>query len=162
MRSSWRWFFALFVAGALGAPATIISQTPDEQTPAEEEACTKYEGEGARYGLCVAYCEAQDCEGTKLDPQSCANIEQNFIDWPKKKGYTAGKKPQPIDCKVTACTPEDRLLCGGVEQDCIVNLETKECESICTSRFEGTNDRGEPLCTKAPACKRCVADTPKP
>jgi len=59
---------ALCLVGIAGA------QTPDAQTPAEEEACDKYKDEGARYGLCVAYCEAQDCEsrqarnGTELRP----------------------------------------------------------------------------------------------
>jgi hypothetical protein len=160
MKTAWRWLAIMFVAGALAIPGMNIGQTPDGETPAEEESCTKYEGEGARFGLCVAYCEAQDCEGMKLDPISCRNIEQNFIDWSVKKGYVKGKKPQPIDCSVTACSADDVRYCRGVEQDCI-DPETGDCESVCTSEFAGFDGKGNPLCTAIPPCKKCVGDNPK-
>lgn len=158
MRIAWRWLAVLFVGGLVALPVTI-GQTPDEETPAEEEACKKYEGEGARYGLCIAYCEAQDCEGLKLDPISCRNIEQNFIDWSKKKDYAVGPKDQPIDCRIVICSKEDQAFCGGREIDCLDN--TGDCEPVCSSEFLGRDDRGNPICTKIEACKKCVADTPK-
>lgn len=159
MKTAWRWLAVLFVGALVAFPVTV-GQTPDEETPSEEEACDKYEGEGARYGLCIAYCEAQDCEGLKLDPISCRNIEQNFIDWSKKKGYAVGRKDQPIDCSVVICSKEDIVFCGGREQDCL-DPETGDCERICTSEFVGRDDRGTPICTKPTACKKCVGDTPK-
>lgn len=36
------------------------AQTPDGQTPAEETVCNELRG--VLYGLCVAYCEAMDCD----------------------------------------------------------------------------------------------------
>ena len=43
-----------------------FAQTPDEQTPAQEDVCS---GEvGAAYGLCTVYCGAMDCDSA--DPQA--------------------------------------------------------------------------------------------
>ena len=46
----------MMALGVLLATVPVAAQTPDGETPAEEQACDKYQGEGARYGLCVAYC----------------------------------------------------------------------------------------------------------
>jgi len=141
---------------ALGTPAS--AQTPDSFTPAVEEACTKYEGEGARHGLCIAYCEAQDCEATKDSNPSCSSIVESFISYSVKKGYVKGPKEKPtISCKVTACTPEDAQLCGGRERDCDITGDGV-CEQICSATFEGFSQKNEPLCSVAPACKKCVGE----
>jgi hypothetical protein len=162
MKSSrWKWLVVVFAAAALMIPAMLISQTPDGETPAEEEACDKYEGEGARQGLCIAYCEAQDCEGLKLDPESCVRIQQNFINYSIKKGYTPGKKPVPIDCRTTACSQEDIKFCRAREQDCQDPL-TGDCVPRCSSTFLGFDDRGNPVCSLESKCKTCVGDQPKP
>jgi hypothetical protein len=53
--------------------------TPDEQPPAEERICDPNAAlRGAAYGLCVAYCEANDCE-TQPDKHACLVILANFI-----------------------------------------------------------------------------------
>ena len=53
--------------------------TPDEQPPAEESVCDPNAAlRGAAYGLCVAYCEANDCE-TQPDKTACLRILANFI-----------------------------------------------------------------------------------
>jgi hypothetical protein len=143
---------------------TSVAQTPDGETPAEEEACDKYVGEGARHGLCVAYCEAQDCEGIKYgtDP-SCDRIAERFVDYSVKQGYEKGK-PKPgrpsIDCSTSACTVEDRTLCGGKERDCL-NEETRECEEVCSRRFAGYDEKGNPLCLVSPACRKCAKEIEK-
>lgn len=139
---------------------TAVAGTPDGQTPAEEQACDKYEGEGARYGLCVAYCEAQDCSGKrKFDDPSCDRIVDNFVKYSLKKGYVAGLKPKGgrIDCRQTACSAEDLKLCGARELS-LQNPETKECELFCTSSYQGLSQNGKPLCEKntIPKWKRCV------
>jgi len=53
---------ASFAAVLLAAP-TAGAQTPDGESPAEESVCSDlvYRTPGL-YGLCVAFCEAQDCE----------------------------------------------------------------------------------------------------
>ena len=60
------------------APAgTSVAQgTPDGVTPAVETVCSKVKG-GAGYGLCVSYCEANDCD---LEPGSheCAVLRKNY------------------------------------------------------------------------------------
>ena len=44
---------------------TALAQTPDGETPANEGVCDELIGGTAGlYGLCVAFCEAQDCEAT--------------------------------------------------------------------------------------------------
>lgn len=138
-------------------PLAAQAQTPDGETPAEEEACDKYVGEGARHGLCIAYCEAQDCELFK-DDESCRRIQRNFINYSVKKGYSKGM-PKPgkatIDCSVTGCTPEDIKLCRGKERDCWVD---GECTAICTRTFEGFSSEGKPLCSLGKICKKCVPD----
>lgn len=66
----------------LTMPATTVLAaghgTPDAQTPAEETICNPNVGlRGPAYGLCVAYCEANDCE---LDPtqNACEVLLRNF------------------------------------------------------------------------------------
>jgi len=138
---------------------SVMAQTPDGETPAEEKACEKYKGEGARYGLCVAYCEAQDCDELLRGDESCVNLAQNFIDWSVKKGYVKAPKPkETISCKPTACTPEDTTYCGGKAHDCLVD---GVCTAVCSTTFEGFNDEGKPLCSVGDRCRRCVGEVPK-
>jgi len=143
----------------LGSPAS--AQTPDSFTPAVEEACTKYEGEGARHGLCIAYCEAQDCDNTKGSNPSCGTIEERFIAYSKRQGYSVlppkGEKAG-IACKVTACSAEDRKYCGGAEQDC--NMGDGLCAPICTAIFQGLTSDGNAVCSRAKPCTACVAKDP--
>lgn len=148
----------LFVAGFLVA-APAFAHTPDGETPAEETACDKYKGEGARYGLCVAYCEAQDCDDMGRGEQSCINLAQNFIDWSAKKGYKQKPKPgETINCRVSACTTEDTKICFGVERDCEIG---GMCQSVCTRTFEGYGPGGRPLCSLTKVCKKCIGEIPK-
>lgn len=62
---AWMTATALAVAIAVApAPAAAFGDgTPDTDPPAEETAC---DGLGGRvWGLCVAYCEAQDCPASE-------------------------------------------------------------------------------------------------
>ena len=55
--------FALCIALGSLLTAPVIAQTPDGQTPAEETVCDPIKADGVTkglYGLCVAFCEAQD------------------------------------------------------------------------------------------------------
>ncbi len=60
-----------------GAPGTVAfaQGTPDEVTPSVEETCTGMVG--AAFGLCVAYCEANDCELTPDSP-ACSVLRNNY------------------------------------------------------------------------------------
>lgn len=148
----------LFGIGILLAAAPAFAQTPDSFTPAVEEACTKYEGEGARHGLCIAYCEAQDCENTKDSNPSCSSIEERFVSYSVRQGYVkAPKKGPAIDCKATACTSDDAQFCGGKERDCMA--KDGMCQSSCSATFLGLVDK-QPVCLVAPACQNCAAEIP--
>lgn len=62
--------FTLVVSGlalVVGSIASYGQGTPDEETPANEGVCDGLKADGITkglYGLCVAFCEAQDCEAT--------------------------------------------------------------------------------------------------
>lgn len=146
----------LFGIGVLFVGTPASAQTPDSFTPAVEEACTKYEGEGARHGLCIAYCEAQDCNNTKDSNPSCATIAERFISYSVRQGYVSGPKELPvISCSVTACSKDDFAFCGGKEIDCAID---GTCQQICTASFQGFTSDGKPLCSVAPLCKKCVGE----
>ena len=75
------WLAASLLTLLLATPAFIALAkghgTPDGVPPADEEVCSKTHG-GPGYGLCVAYCEANDCE---LDPASpeCVVLRADYI-----------------------------------------------------------------------------------
>ena len=71
-----RWLALTVLALALGPGSVSLAKgTPDGVTPAEEGSCDGVTGKAR--GLCVAYCEAHDCE---LDPdsQECHELRANF------------------------------------------------------------------------------------
>ena len=71
------WFSIGLLALVLGPAGAASAQgTPDGVTPAVEAVCSKVRG-GPAYGLCVAYCEANDCD---LEPGSreCAALRKNY------------------------------------------------------------------------------------
>jgi hypothetical protein len=76
----WRTFVLAAVMAALaGAPGTTFAYgdgTPDEQPPAEEPPCDAAGIRGAAYGLCIAFCEANDCE--VLYDHSCDVLRANY------------------------------------------------------------------------------------
>jgi len=55
-------FLPFIVVGFLVA-TSVVAQTPDGETPAQETVCDELKGATpGLYGLCVAYCEAQDLD----------------------------------------------------------------------------------------------------
>ena len=56
-----------------------FAQTADGDTPAVEQTCDDLDG--ALYGLCVAYCEAMDCDdGDHLaSDQACERVWNNYM-----------------------------------------------------------------------------------
>ena len=55
-----------------------LAQTADGETPAEETVCDDLNG--ALYGLCVAYCEAMDCDlGDQFaSDEACERVLTNY------------------------------------------------------------------------------------
>ena len=90
---------------ALGS--TAFAQTQDEETPAEELIC---EGlEGAAFGLCNEYCEAQDCN--PFDPtKSCSQLLRNYQ---KNTGYLV-----PSNACAQVCFIEGLQCAESRKEDC--------------------------------------------
>ena len=55
-----------------------LAQTADGITPAEEPICDSLNG--PLYGLCVAYCEAMDCDlvDTQASYEACWQVKDNY------------------------------------------------------------------------------------
>jgi hypothetical protein len=68
--------FACLVFG----PAAAFSYgdgTPDESPPAEEQACEESGLMGSALGLCVAFCEANDCDAFP-ESKACEVLRGNY------------------------------------------------------------------------------------
>ena len=74
--------------------------TPDDEPPALESDCDGLPG--AAYGLCVAYCEAQDCD-THPGKRSCDVLYGNWYDFWYK--YDESAPEIPCGCIGEGCTP---------------------------------------------------------
>jgi hypothetical protein len=76
---------AMLIAGAVlitsNAAQAYGHGTPDGQPPAEEQVCDNAGLYGAAYGLCVAFCEANDCDAqtTQPDDRSCSSLRKNYL-----------------------------------------------------------------------------------
>jgi hypothetical protein len=70
---------ALFTALVFGgSPALAYGDgTPDGSPPAEESVCDDAGLVGAARGLCIAYCEAKDCDVVPNSP-SCDRLHENY------------------------------------------------------------------------------------
>ena len=75
MKSFRAMLLALPLAAVLAASAH--AQTADGSTPAEETVCEDAGLLGAAYGLCVAFCEANDCDLTP-DATACERLRANY------------------------------------------------------------------------------------
>ena len=60
------------------ASGPVLAQTPDGDTPAVEDVCSVLEG--VQFGLCNAYCEAMDCDGSNpaASPIACDKVLDRF------------------------------------------------------------------------------------
>ncbi len=78
---------------------TAVAKTPDGQTPAEETVCDVLQSDTpGLYGVCVAYCEAQDLNDINFD-----DLENSKKSAPRRRileNYQ--KKMQPGDMDMLA------------------------------------------------------------
>lgn len=132
-------------------PPGSLAKTPDGAPPAEETVCSALQG--AAFGLCNAYCEAQDCD---VHPRpSCAQLLANFR-------RITGMPSFPCD---TVCGDGDI----GPSEDCdppgsICPDQVRTCGDDCTCPDpfcgDGILDPGEECDPAAPAsfCRSCRDD----
>jgi len=67
-------------AGLVFGSAAVLAfgdGTPDESPPAEEQVCDDAGLMGSALGLCVAFCEANDCD-TFPDSKACEVLRGNY------------------------------------------------------------------------------------
>jgi hypothetical protein len=65
------------IAFAPGAVLAAGHGTPDQKPPSQEDVCDAAGLRGAAYGLCVAYCEANDCDEFP-DSNACDVLFENY------------------------------------------------------------------------------------
>jgi hypothetical protein len=55
--------------------------TPDGQPPAEEQVCESAGLFGSAFGLCVAFCEANDCDAQLGEPddRACSMLRAKYV-----------------------------------------------------------------------------------
>jgi hypothetical protein len=96
---------SLFLVVGLVAAVPVVAETPDGTTPANEGACDvlKTNATPGLYGLCVAYCEAQDLDTFEKEPAN-SKILANYN---KKK--QAGDPDMPCVKVPCPCWTDDEL-----------------------------------------------------
>jgi hypothetical protein len=65
----------------LASPVAYAEGTPDGETPAEEDICTKWGFTGKVQGLCKAFCEAMDCDSStpQASERACGRVLDNIM-----------------------------------------------------------------------------------
>lgn len=102
----------LLVIGVVLYCGIASAQTPDGETPAEESVCDdlKWATPGL-YGLCVAFCEAQDCEPdfSLANPlENCRPASRKILDNYRKK-MQPGDPDMPCIQEPCPCWSPDEL-----------------------------------------------------
>jgi hypothetical protein len=80
MKSISRFLIAACFAALVGSPQAALAYgdgTTDESPPAEESVCEDAGYMGAALGLCVAFCEANDCD-VHSDDAACDRLRANY------------------------------------------------------------------------------------
>jgi hypothetical protein len=104
--NSMRSFSILGVLAVSLAAAPALAGTLDGKTPAEETVCDVLHGaKHGLYGLCVAYCEAQDCSGVDAAlAGECVPASRRLLElYEGKRG--AGDPPMPCIAPPTSGCP---------------------------------------------------------
>ncbi|MHC4090835.1 MAG: hypothetical protein ACYSVY_11270 [Planctomycetota bacterium] len=157
--SNIRPFFVLVIASAVSLLAAgAFARTPDGSTPAEESVCSDAGLTGAAFGLCNAYCEAQDC-GIN-DRPSCEQLRTNLA-------KHTGTRVFPCDafCGDGEVNQDFEVCDDGNNEDC------DGCSANCREEFCGDGivcpdeecDPPGSMCDDVADCtEECVCVLPEP
>lgn len=103
-----------------GVPA--MASTPDGMTPATEDVCDKLIGmTPGLYGLCVAYCEAQDCDVEAAHSGQCTRNPPNE---PVLSNYN--RKMQPGDPAMPCLAPPPSACPCWTDEE-VTNIQVTSC-----------------------------------
>ena len=126
-------FLSLSVFGPLAAAAT-----PDDAPPANESVCDQLiGGTPGLYGLCVAFCEAQDCQATydeatgvlEFDPACKASDPALLARYNRRKGPTDPNMP------CVTVSSNDCQCWTGDELYGLATLQTSYCNENAPSSW---------------------------
>jgi hypothetical protein len=136
-----RFVITFSLALLLALAGRAITQTPDKQPPSQEASCDGLTG--AAFGICNAYCEAQDCD-VHARP-SCERLRAKFL---KATGHDR------FPCDRRPCRAAESPACNG---DCPPG-------SVCLAGPEdgGPEDGGSDAvaaCACRPLCESSQAPT---
>jgi hypothetical protein len=93
---------ALLVAATLGAPA-YGQGTPDGSPPSQELVCDEANLERSAFGLCIAFCEAGDCQ-ERPNKASCRSLRRNYTRFTGEDVFPCEREPSI--CDIYPCLPE--------------------------------------------------------
>jgi hypothetical protein len=103
--------FLSIIASVFLLAAPAVAQTPDGQVPAEETVCDPLTSDGVTkglYGLCVAFCEAQDIASidTPISPEDLESLDDDAPSGRILGNYNKKKKDAdpPMPCILVAET----------------------------------------------------------
>ncbi len=97
MRSLRHTFAVLAAAGLVFAPGAAFAighGTPDESPPAAEPVCDDAGLIGAAFGLCIAFCEANDCDDFP-NRQACEVLRANYAQITGELAFPCEVEPPP-------------------------------------------------------------------
>lgn len=115
-----RWTCFVLLSSLL-VVATAHAKTPDGQTPAEETACdVMLDATPGLYGLCVAFCEAQDCDSIdQVVSGQCQAPSPRLLD-------LFDRKRAPSDPEMPCLTPPT-TACSCFTSEDLMDLSLRAC-----------------------------------
>ena len=166
----------LGMVALLGLNAPAMATTPDGETPANEGVCDVLQGgTPGLYGLCVAYCEAQDLDlvGDKEVPNTkiLANYRKKMRAgdpdmpciqvpcpcWNADQLANVGSMATPT-CNVSTSVAQVRLLQPGVSQQATADLSANICRFVDTTTVPVTSLRFSITPEEAQSCYNQIVD----
>lgn len=171
----YNWAAAAMLAGLAMVSGSAMAQTPDGETPANEGVCNVLQGgTPGLYGLCVAYCEAQDLDlvGDKETPNT--KILANY-----RKKMKAGDPDMPCiqvpcpcwnadqlanvgaygtpTCNVSTTVAQVRFLSPGINQQATADLNASICRFVDTKATPPISLRFTITAEEAKSCHDQIA-----
>ncbi|MDP3585642.1 MAG: hypothetical protein Q8R61_10995 [Thiobacillus sp.] len=173
--SVFSWIAAVALTALTTMNGNVIAQTPDGQTPANEGVCDVLQGgTPGLYGLCVAYCEAQDLDlvGDKETPNNkiLANYRKKMKAgdpdmpciqvpcpcWSADQLANVGAYGTPT-CNTSTSVAQVRFLSPGINQQATADLNASICRFVDTQAMPPISLRFTITAQEAKSCHDQIA-----
>lgn len=171
-----RFLAGLATTMMLGLSPAVHALTPDGETPANEGVCNVLQGgTPGLYGLCVAYCEAQDLDLVGDKPTPNNRILENYRKkmrtgdpdmpcvqvpcpcWNADQLAAVGASGIPT-CNVSTEVAQVRFLAPGVSQQATTDLSAQICRFVDTTTVPPTSFRFDISVEEAQSCYNQIVD----